>query len=129
MQRDQFSSFKTIMLGAAAHEFRNPLSSVISMLTLLENESQGKDLSKAFKDYIKIAKSSSNLLLFLSNDILDYAQIESGQLRLAYSMFDPQQAINEIKQLMNFKAESKNINIKSLTDKTDKIRSDENRFK
>ena len=50
INRDKFNVYKTVMLGSAAHEFRNPLSSIISMLSILD---QG--VSEAYKYYLKIA--------------------------------------------------------------------------
>ena len=35
--KEKFSDFKTVMLGAASHEFRNPLSGIITMLDMIEN--------------------------------------------------------------------------------------------
>jgi signal transduction histidine kinase len=58
---------KTIAFAQAAHEFRNPLNAIISSLDLLESH-VSKDLN-----YYKIAKSCSSLMLFLVNDVLDYA--------------------------------------------------------
>lgn len=68
-KKDKFSSLKTIMLGAAAHEFRNPLSGIISMLGMIEHSG----LDQKARGHLTIAKTSADLLLFLSNDMLDYA--------------------------------------------------------
>lgn len=40
-----------------------------------------------------ICRRSSNLLLFLLNDILDYSQLEAGQLKLFYDVFNPVESI------------------------------------
>lgn len=48
------------------------------------------------KEYFDIIKTSVGMLLYLSNDILDYAYIESGKLRLSYSSFDYMKSIKEI---------------------------------
>lgn len=114
------------MLGSAAHEFRNPLSSIISMLQIME-----AGVKQSFKHYLQIAKSSADLLLFLSNDILDYAQIESGKLRLSFYAFNFYKTCKEVIELMQFKASSKNLNIvlSPLINNHVHIRSDENRFK
>jgi signal transduction histidine kinase len=60
---------KTLIFAKAAHEFRNPLSGIISSLDLLEDKvDRINDM-----DSFKIAKNCSNLMLFLVNDILDLA--------------------------------------------------------
>lgn len=56
------------MMGAASHEFRNPLSGLISMLNILEG-----NLDESNRSYLSVAKASADLLLFLANDMLDYA--------------------------------------------------------
>ena len=71
------------MMGAASHEFRNPLSGLISMLNLLEG-----NINESSRSYLEVAKTSADLLLFLANDMLDYAQIEAGKLKLTYEGFD-----------------------------------------
>ena len=60
---------KSIMLASTSHEFRNPLSGIINMLNLLKPSI----VEKKQKKYLKIAKVSTNLLLNLSNDLLDYS--------------------------------------------------------
>ncbi len=60
---------KTIAFASAAHEFRNPLNGVISALDLLESKI---DLYKCGANY-NVAKNCSRLMLFLVNDIMDYA--------------------------------------------------------
>jgi signal transduction histidine kinase len=67
------------------------------------------DMSKGAK-YFQIAKSCSNLMLFLSNDILDFAQLESKQLVL--NMRDDVEVrtvVSECVGLLSLKAETKGI--------------------
>jgi signal transduction histidine kinase len=60
---------KTIAFASAAHEFRNPLNGIISSLDLLEEKI---DIQKCGTNY-NVAKNCSKLMLFLVNDIMDYA--------------------------------------------------------
>jgi signal transduction histidine kinase len=69
---------KTIAFASAAHEFRNPLNGIISALELIQGKS---DLQSCGTNFI-IAKNCSRLMLFLVNDIMDYAQYESNSLIL-----------------------------------------------
>ena len=83
------------MLGASSHEFRNPLSGLISMLNLLTEV-----VPQSHIHFLEVAKSSSELLLFLSNDLLDYAQIEAGKLNLTYDEFSVYDVCSNIVALL-----------------------------
>ena len=55
--------------ASAAHEFRNPLNSILQSLELLAQFVTSPEAEKFFV----IARNCCNLLLFLVNDILDYS--------------------------------------------------------
>lgn len=57
------------MFAQAAHEFRNPLNAIISSLDLLEDKIDQKE----GRYFYTVAKNCANLMLFLMNDILDFA--------------------------------------------------------
>ena len=46
-QTKKISQLKTLMLGAASHEFRNPLSGLVSMLNILDT-----GVKEGFKHYL-----------------------------------------------------------------------------
>lgn len=60
---------KTLVFAQAAHEFRNPLNGIISSLDLLHDKVD----HAAGGEYYTIAKNCASLMLFLVNDILDFA--------------------------------------------------------
>jgi signal transduction histidine kinase len=68
-RQKNISSMKTIAFASAAHEFRNPLNGIITSLDLLKRKI---DISAGNK-YFTIARNCSSLMLFLVNDVLDYA--------------------------------------------------------
>jgi signal transduction histidine kinase len=57
-----------IMIASTSHDMRTPLNTIVNMHTLLENYLSDPKL----KEWIKVAKTSTQLLLFLVNDTLDY---------------------------------------------------------
>ncbi len=63
---------KSQFLANMSHEIRTPLSGVIGMLHLLEMTEATEEQA----EYIRISKTSSDLLLKVINDILDYSKSE-----------------------------------------------------
>ena len=55
--------------------------------------------------------SAVKILSYLVNDMLDYAQLSAGQFRKFQCIFNLPDAINEIVQVMNYKAEELGIRI------------------
>eukprot|EP00347_Sterkiella_histriomuscorum_P017889 403347588 len=101
------SKMKTIAFASAAHEFRNPLNAITQSLQLLEGL---VDLSKGGK-YFNIALNCSNLMLYLVNDILDFAQIESKKLLLNLQDTSIQAMLEECFSVMSYKAEEKGLEL------------------
>lgn len=72
------SQMKQRLFARLSHEIRNPVSGIAGLLHLLENT----DLDDKQSDYIQALKTSSNTLLHLLNDVLDYTKIESGMMKI-----------------------------------------------
>ena len=53
-------------------------------------------MQKEYTDTLKIQKSSSKILTFLVNDILDFAQLKSGKFRKNIGYFSIKEAIKEV---------------------------------
>mmetsp|Transcript_26808 Transcript_26808/g.20075 ORF Transcript_26808/g.20075 Transcript_26808/m.20075 type:complete len:104 (-) Transcript_26808:20-331(-) len=77
-QERNISRAKTVAFASAAHEFRNPLNGIINSLELLEVKAPVVVREQCFT----VAKNCSKLMLFLVNDILDYAQFEQKKIVL-----------------------------------------------
>jgi signal transduction histidine kinase len=67
-----------IMVASTSHDMRTPLNTIINMHSLIEMNIK----DPIILNWLKIAKSSSNLLLYLVNDTLDYFQIRSGKFKI-----------------------------------------------
>jgi signal transduction histidine kinase len=57
-----------------SHELRTPMSGVIGMTDLVLDS----DLTDEQRDCLSLAKHSANCLLTVIDDLLDYAQVDSG---------------------------------------------------
>lgn len=88
LRREQeVNSMKTKFISIASHEFRTPLSTVLSSLSLVEKYSNLQDPEKRDKHIEKIKKSIKNLTEIL-NDILSVNKIEEGKVTINPERFD-----------------------------------------
>lgn len=74
---------KSDFLSVMSHEIRTPMNAVIGTIHLLLDENP----KKAQLEHLKTLKFSSENLLILINDILDYSKVESGNVQLEHIDF------------------------------------------
>jgi len=58
-----------------------------------------------YTETVDIQMSSSNILNFLVNDILDFAQVKDGKFRKNLQVFDLKESVEEIIAVQKYKAE------------------------
>ncbi len=80
----QLSEAKEMFLSVMSHEIRTPLNAIIGMTHLLIDN----DPKESQTDDLNILKFSSENLLDIINDILDFTKIETGNLQLESTPFD-----------------------------------------
>ena len=80
---------KSIFLASMSHEIRTPMNAIIGMSEVLNDMA----LEEEPRKYLKIIKSSSESLLSLVNDIMDFSKVEAGKLDLEAISFDLRGAI------------------------------------
>ena len=80
-------------------------------LPIKEIKSRLKSFSEEYLEGAKIQTSSTKLLTYLVNDILDLSQINSGKFRIDSSVFNICEAIDEIISIQKQKAELSDVAI------------------
>ena len=81
-QAEDANRAKSGFLAAMSHELRTPLNAVIGFAEIMHQEVLGPIGTPEYRDYAGHILRSGQHLLALINDVLDYARIESGSLRL-----------------------------------------------
>lgn len=97
-----------MLLRSVSHELRTPINA-ISFLTqdLLENSS----LSDETHEKLKIVNVSSQLLLNLVNDLLDYSRMLAGVFAINKCFFNIKDALENAIELIKLQAKKKNITL------------------
>ena len=89
---EKASQAKTDFLSNMSHEIRTPLHAIVGFIELLK----GSELNKTNTQYLNLMEKSSNNLLHIVNDILDFEKIESGKIELTKDNFNPVLRIKEL---------------------------------
>ena len=97
---------KNEFLGVISHELRTPINGVLGLLELLLKDRQ---LSKEQMEQIQVAHSSTDSLLAIINNILDFSTIEAGKLELRKLDFNLGQLINEVGSMLSGSAKNKGL--------------------
>ena len=105
------SEIKSQFLANMSHEIRTPMNGVLGALSLLENTG----LKDRQSEYLDIARSSSNTLMVVINDILDISKIESGSLDIESTPFSLLSLIHDMEQSMSFRASEKGVELRCVS--------------
>lgn len=95
----ELGELKSRFVTMASHEFRTPLSTILSSVFLLENYSP-EQLEQTKSTHFKRIKRSVNNMTTILNEFLSLSKLEEGRVKASYSDTDVPFCIQEIVEEM-----------------------------
>lgn len=105
---------KTRFLANMSHEIRTPINSIMGMNEMILRESKEREIL----GYANESKTAAESLLSLVNDILDITKIEEGKLSVVNAEYHMASLINDVCNLIRFRAEAKDLKMEILVDES-----------
>ncbi|TWI06066.1 signal transduction histidine kinase [Luteimonas cucumeris] len=94
-------------LATMSHEIRTPLNGIVPMLDLLLTS----PLPSGQRDLVRTAYASSQQLLRIVDDILDYSKLEADRLVLENTVFNLRELLEDVVQWMRHPADMKGLRL------------------
>ena len=102
----QAQAHKDEFVAAVGHELRTPMNAILGFNGVLREELADQPEQVEVVDHIR---RSTEHLLHVVNDILDFSQLQAGQLRLRNEDFDLSALLDEMVSIYQAKADEKNL--------------------
>ncbi|NNE90249.1 MAG: response regulator [Verrucomicrobiales bacterium] len=107
-QAKEAAQAKEDFLANMSHEIRTPMNGIFGMINLLLGTD---DLSDKQRDYLETARASTELLLNVLNDVLDYSKLNCRQVELEPREFEIGALIGDVMRNFRTLAEEHDLGV------------------
>ncbi|MDG1995819.1 MAG: CHASE domain-containing protein, partial [Emcibacteraceae bacterium] len=102
---------KSQFMANMSHDLRTPLNAIIGFSDIMQKELYGKHEIKKYLEYSKDINHSSEYLLSLINDVLDFSAIEANKRKINKERIDIPFIINDCLRTISALSEKKQIQL------------------
>ena len=96
-EADAANKAKSAFLLSMSHDIRTPMNAIIGFTNIALHQNKVSDIH----DSLEKVQKSSNHLLSLLNDVLDFSRIESGKVTISPEPVDITQLTDNVQAIMN----------------------------
>jgi signal transduction histidine kinase len=104
---------KTNFIATVSHELKTPIASLQMCTRLLQDKRVG-ELNTEQDSIVKTMNDEVTRLSKITHELLDLAQVETGNIRLNIQLTDPKDIIQYAREAVKFQAERKHVAIEIL---------------
>ena len=104
---------KTNLIATVSHELKTPISSINLSLNLLDDKRIGETNFEQ-KKLVESIRHQNKKLLNVVNELLDFSQVETGNIRLKFNKVEPEQIIELATFALMMMISQKNIHLKTI---------------
>jgi signal transduction histidine kinase/ActR/RegA family two-component response regulator len=105
----QAQAHKDEFIASVGHELRTPMNAILGLNGILRSELSGKSEDAEIVDHIR---QSTEQLLRVVNDILDFSQLQAGHLSLREDRFELSETVQSVLDLLAEKAQAKGLELR-----------------
>lgn len=114
-EAENLAKTKETFLANMSHEIRTPMNAIAGFTDQLLQS----NLPKQQQEQVQIIKNSSDHLLGVLNEILDYSKLMAGKIVLSNEAFNPTKEITNVCNTLKIQADKKTIALKVDVPETD----------
>ena len=99
---------KSNFLANMSHEIRTPMNAIYGIAEIME----GTVRDKGQQEYIMMIKRSSENLLYIINEILDFSKVDAGKLEIVDEPYNFNEMLQDVVTMMELRAREKNLQLR-----------------